>query len=88
MPPRPHAQVHRLCQCLVAGALPDTVTQNQVSLIARVSTPSLPVGKVMLLAAVAPLVAVSESTVRKEAATIAGKGGEHFRLGGTGRETR
>ena len=88
MSARPHAQVHRLCQCLVAGALPDTVTQNQVSLIARVSTPSLPVGKVMLLAAVAPLVAVSERSVRKEAATIAGKWVKIFCMGGTRRETR
>ena len=84
MSPRPHPKVDRLCQCLVAGSLPDTVTQNQVSLVARVSTSSLPVGKIMLLATVAPLVPVIERSVRKEAAAIAAKGHQF----GMDRETR
>lgn len=84
MSPRPHAKVHRLCQGRLAGSLPDAVTQNQVSLVARVSTPSLPVGKIMLLTTVAPLVPVIERAVRKETAAIAGKGSQF----GMDRETR
>ena len=84
MPPCPYAEVHRLCQDLVTGSLPDAVAQKQVRLAARLSTPPLPVGKIMLLTTVAPLVPVVERSVRKEATAIAAKG----RKFGMNRETR
>lgn len=88
MSPRPHADVYRLCQRLVAGSLPYTIAQRQVSLFALVCTPPLPVGKVMDLATIAPLVPVICSAVRKKSAAIAGKGDKHLRMVGKDRGTR
>ena len=74
MPARLPAEVHGFRQVLVAGPRQHAVPQGRISLVTYVGAPALPVGEVMGLATVAPLVPVLDRAVRKETATVAGKG--------------
>ena len=74
MPARPRTEVHGFRQVFVAGPRQYAVAQGRIGLVTYVGAPALPVGEVMGLATIAPLVPVLERSVRKETATVAGKG--------------
>jgi len=81
-------EVHDFCQLRVTGASQYALAQAGVGLTTFVDTPALPVREVMLLATVAPEVPVIGRTVRKEAATVAGKGNQVLGVNGAGTGTR
>jgi hypothetical protein len=58
---------------LIAGPRQYAVAKNLISLVTLVGTPTLPVGEVMSLTTVAPLVPIFERAVREESAAVAGK---------------
>ena len=74
MPARARAEVQGFRQLLVVGPRQHAVAQGRVGLFTFVGAPALPVGEVMVLATVAPLVPVLERAVREETAAVTGKG--------------